>query len=179
MHTRTRDLTLTALATALLCLAGPLTLPVGPVPASLFSAAVMLAGGLLGSRRAAAACGVYLLLGLLGLPVFSGFAGGVGHLAGPTGGFLMGYLPLAVIAGAVCRRTERFPVRLVVLAAGSVLLYALGTAWFCLQTGAAFSAALAVCVLPFLPMDAVKVLLVLAILPGLRRRLHAAGLGGC
>lgn len=169
MKQRTTRLTLMALMSALMCIAGPLTLPIGPVPVSLLSAALMLAAMLLGGRMAAAACGVYLLLGLIGLPVFSGFTGGVGQLIGPTGGFLAGYLPMTGLAGAMCSRTDRRLLQGLALAAGTALLYALGTAWFCLQSGADVAAALAVCVLPFLPFDALKIALALAIGPRLRK----------
>lgn len=175
MPNRTRKLTLMALMTALLCIAGPLTLPIGPVPVSLLSGVLMLTAMLLGGRMAAGSCGAYLLLGFVGLPVFSGFTGGAGRLLGPTGGFLVGYLPLAAIGGAACSRTERRILQGLALAAGTAVLYALGTAWYCLQSGVEVSSALAVCVLPFLPFDALKLALVLAIGPGLKRRLKSGG----
>lgn len=160
----------------MLCLASPLTLPVGPVPVSLFSGVLMLVGGLIGARRGFAACGVYLLLGMLGLSVFSGFAGDLGHLVGPTGGFLLGCLPLVAIAGAAFCRTKRFALQVSALSAGTLLLYAVGTAWYTLQTGASVEVAVTVCVLPFLLGDAVKVLLVPVVLLGIRRRLMVAGM---
>lgn len=80
----TKTLTLTAVLTALLCLAGPVTLPVGPIPLSLTTAVLMLMALLLG-ERALLCCGLYLLLGLLGLPVFSGFTGGLAALSGLPG----------------------------------------------------------------------------------------------
>lgn len=171
MARRTERLTLMAVMTAMMCIAGPLTLPVGPVPVSLLSAVLMLAGMLLGGRMAAGSCGVYLLLGLLGLPVFSGFTGGAGQLLGPTGGFLAGYLPMTALVGAISARTECRSVRALALAAGMLVLYATGTVWYCWQFGASIQAAMAVCVLPFLPFDVIKLAAVLAIAPGLRRRL--------
>ena len=171
MTHRSTRLPLLAVMTALMCIAGPLTLPIGPVPVSLLSAVVMLAAMLLGGRMAAASCGAYLLLGMVGLPVFGGFTGGVGHFAGPTGGFLAGYLPLALIAGAVCSRTDSRLLQGLSLAGGTAALYGLGTAWYCLQAGVSIPAALAVCVLPFLPFDAMKLALVLMVGPRLRRAL--------
>lgn len=167
MRKRTSRLTVMAVMTALLCIAGPLTLPVGPVPVSLFSAVLMLAAMLLGGRMAAGSCAAYLLLGLIGLPVFSGFTGGAGRLAGPTGGYLAGYLPMAAIAGALCRRTDKRLFQGLSLAAGTAVLYALGTAWYCLQAGVSVPAALTVCVLPFLPFDAAKIVFVLTLAPRL------------
>lgn len=171
----TRNLTLTAMLTALLCIAGPLTLPLGPVPLSLTTAVLMLSALLLGAARAAMCCGVYLLIGLIGLPVFSGFTGGMGALAGPTGGFLLGYLPLTVCCGLVFQR-ERRTWQLPGMLAVTALLYAIGTAWYAGQTGVSVEAAATVCVLPFLPGDAVKILAVLTGGNAIKSRLKKAGL---
>lgn len=171
---RTRTMTLVALLTALLCLAGPLTLPVGPVPASLLSAALLLTACLLG-EKATLCCLVYLLLGLTGLPVLSGFTGGVAHMVGPTGGFLLGYLPMTYVAGAICRRTNIRLLQACGLLLGTLILYAAGSAWYCLQSGVSLSGALAVCVWPFLPIDLGKIGVVAAFGPGLKARLRKAG----
>lgn len=171
-----RQMTLTALMTALMCILGPITLPVGPVPLSLTTAALALAALLLGAGGAALCCGLYLLMGLIGLPVFSGFTGGIGVLAGPTGGFLLAYLPVTALWGALLGKTQRFPGQAAVLLMGTALLYAGGCAWYAVQTGASAMAALTVCVLPFLPGDAVKIAAVLSGGRMLKRRLRAAGL---
>ena len=120
--------------------------------------AVYLAGTVLGSRRGAAAVGVYLLIGMIGVPVFSGFSGGFQKIAGVTGGYLIGYLPCAWIAGM--GRGAKNGKLFLCLAAGTLALYALGTAWFMFQTGNGLSAALGLCVLPFLPGDAIKMIAV-------------------
>ena len=171
-----RKLTVVAMLTALICIVGPLTLPVGPVPVSLTSAVLLLTACLLGGRRAALCAGVYLLIGLTGLPVLAGFTGGAARLLGPTGGFLLGYLPMTALCGFVCARRENRLVQLGVLLAGTMLLYFTGTAWYCWQSGAEVSAALAVCVLPFLPGDAVKIAAVLTGGNAVKRRLRRAGL---
>ena len=171
----TRRMTLTAMLTAMLCLLGPLTLPLGPVPLSLTTALLMLMGLLLGGGKATLCCAVYLLMGLVGLPVFSGFSGGAGALLGPTGGFLLGYLPMTALCGFVCARQVHRLVQLGALLAGTALLYLTGTAWYCWQSGAESSAALAVCVLPFLPGDAVKIIAVLTGGNAVKTRLKKAG----
>lgn len=172
----TRQMTLTAMLTALLCLLGPLTLPLGPVPLSLTTTLLLLMGLLLGGGKATLCCGVYLLMGLVGLPVFSGFSGGAGALLGPTGGFLLGYLPMTALCGFVCARWENRLVQLGALLAGTALLYLIGTAWYCWQSGTEASAALAVCVLPFLPGDAMKITAVLTGGNAVKSRLQKAGL---
>ena len=157
---KVRNMTLTAVMAALICIAGPLTIAAGPVPLSLATFAVYLAGAILGKKWGTAAVGLYLVLGIIGVPVFSGFSGGFQKLAGVTGGYLIGYLPCAFLAGLGAERAEQegrkwlLPVMMVI---GTAVLYAIGTAWFMIQTGNALGAALGLCVLPFLPGDAVKI----------------------
>lgn len=171
----TRQMTLTAMLTALLCILGPLTLPVGPIPLTLTTAALMLIALLLGPGRACLCCGVYLLIGALGLPVFSGFTGGAGALAGPTGGFLLGYLPMTALCGLAARAKGRRR-QLAAFAAGLLLLYLTGTAWYCRQAGVSMAAALGACVLPFLPGDGLKLIAVLTGGNAVRARVKRAGL---
>ena len=87
---RVREMCHTALMTALMCIAAPLTVPIGPVPVSMATLAVYLAGALLGARRGMATVGLYILIGAVGLPVFSGFRSGLHQLAGVTGGTWLG-----------------------------------------------------------------------------------------
>lgn len=155
-----KDMTLTAVIAALLCIAGPLSIAAGPVPLSLATFAVYLAGAILGKKWGTAAAGLYLLIGIIGVPVFSGFTGGFQKLAGVTGGYLVGYLPCAFLTGLGAERAKKegrkwvLPAMMVL---GTVILYGIGTAWFMIQTGNALGAALGLCVLPFLPGDAVKI----------------------
>lgn len=160
---KTRDMTLTAVMAALICIAGPLVVPVGPVPLSLATFAVYLAGAVLGKKRGTIAVGLYLLIGIIGVPVFSGFSGGFQKLAGVTGGYLAGYLPCAFLSGLGAERAEKSGRKWLLpalAAAGTAALYALGTAWFMIQTGNTACAALGLCVVPFLPGDAVKIIAV-------------------
>lgn len=165
-------ITSTALMAALLCAVAPVSLPIGPVPVSMATQAIYLAAYILGPRLAAASCLIYLLMGFAGLPVFSGFSGGPGQLLGPTGGYLAGYLPLALISGWFVRR---FPGSRLLAGTGMVLgtaaLYALGTAWLAFQLSLPLPAALATGVLPFLPGDAAKIFIVLTVGPSIAARL--------
>ncbi len=174
---KTNDLTLTAAMAALICVAGPLTIAIGPVPLSLASFAVYLAGAILGWKRGSLAVAVYLLIGLVGVPVFSGFSGGVQKLLGVTGGYLIGYVACALITGLFAgepraekpRPAWRLPVG---MALGTAALYAVGTAWFMRQTGNPLSAAMGMCVLPFLPGDAVKIVAASVITGPVRRAIY-------
>ena len=161
---------------AVLCVLAPLSIPIGPVPVTLATLVVYLMGSLLGWKWGTAACLAYLLAGLVGLPVFSGYGGGAGVLLGPTGGYLIGYLPMTFLTGWVADHTDRRWALLLAMIGGTALCYALGTAWYCTQSGSPLGAALGVCVVPFLPFDLLKMLAVLAIGPVIRRRLQQARL---
>ena len=176
MSERTKKLTTIAVLAALICVAGPLSVPVGPIPISLATFAVYLAGAVLGWKRGTAAVAIYLLIGLVGVPVFSGFSGGLQKLAGVTGGYLVGYLPCALITGLGAgdlrrpapERRWQLPLCMVL---GTAALYAIGTAWFMLQTKNGLAASMGMCVLPFLPGDAVKIVAATLISAPVRRAL--------
>ena len=158
---KTKDMTITAVMAALLCVAGPLSISIGPIPLSLASFAVYLAGAVLGAKKGTLAVAIYLLLGLVGVPVFSGFQGGFQKLIGVTGGYLVGYLPCALITGlGVCENHEKQPPKWllpVCMVIGTAVLYFIGTAWFMIQTKNTLAAAMGMCVVPFLLGDAVKI----------------------
>ena len=99
--TNTYAMAVTALMTAVTCILAPLSIPIGPVPISLTNFAIYLSLYLLDWKKGTISYILYLLLGLVGLPVFSGFTGGIGKLAGPTGGYIIGFIPMAIIAGIV------------------------------------------------------------------------------
>ena len=154
-------LAMTAVMAAVIAAVAPFAIPVGPIPITLCTLAIYLSAYVLGWKRAAVATLVYILLGAVGLPVFNSFSGGLGVVAGPTGGYIIGYLPLAALSG---------------LAVATGVLYAFGTAWYCLQSGSALGPALALCVVPFLPGDLAKMLVVVSLGPVLRGRLLRTGI---
>lgn len=158
MSMKTRDLTIIAVMAALICVAGPLSISIGPIPLSLASFAVYMAGAVLGAKKGTLAVVIYLLLGLVGLPVFSGFSGGFQKLIGVTGGYLVGYLPCACITGLAVKPDSGPQWRLpAFIALGTAVLYLIGTAWFMIQTRNTLAASMGMCVIPFLPGDAVKI----------------------
>ena len=126
---------------------------------------------LLGWKKGALSLLVYLLLGLAGLPVFSGFAGGISKLAGPTGGYIIGFIPMAIVAGIIIDKSHQRWIQIVAMIIGTAICYAFGTVWFCFQSGYTVAAALAVCVIPFIPADLIKIVIVTIIGPMIRKRL--------
>ena len=164
----------TALMTAVTCILAPLSVPIGPVPISFTNLAIYISLYLLDWKRGTVSYFLYLLIGFAGLPVFSGFTGGVAKLAGPTGGYIVGFIPMAIIAGIVIDHFNQRWLQLLGMIVGTAICYALGTAWFCMQAGYTVSAALAVCVFPFIPTDLVKMLIAMTIGPAIRQRMGSA-----
>ncbi len=171
MDNRVRQLTTTALMAAVMCVLGPLSIPIGPVPVSLTNFAVYITMYVLDLKRGVVAYLVYMLAGLVGLPVFSGFTGGPGKLFGPTGGYIIGFLPMAAVIGLVFKkyRTSRI-IAVLVMEAATWIPYLLGTAWLSVQAGMTFKAAFAAGVLPFILLDMIKIVISAFIGPVLRNR---------
>ncbi len=152
-----------SLMCALMAVGAYLSLPIGPVPIVLQNMFVLLAGLLLGSRWALASVSLYLLLGILGLPVFSAGGGGLGHLLGPTGGYLVGYLPAAAVIGMISRlgwhraRSASLVLDGAAAVAGSLIVYACGVLWLQRVTGLTLHQAIVAGVVPFLVGDGLKI----------------------
>ena len=161
---RTVDLAYTALFTGLMMVCAWITVPL-TVPFTLQTFGVFAALGTLGGRRGTWAVAAYLLLGLAGLPVFSGFQGGPGVLLGTTGGYILGFLASALLYWAVTARLGQRPVVMAAaMVLGLVVCYAFGTAWFLVayaRTAGSIGlwAALGMCVFPFVVPDLAKIAL--------------------
>ncbi|MGN0468761.1 MAG: biotin transporter BioY [Acutalibacteraceae bacterium] len=168
-----KSICVTAVFAAIICIMAPFSIPLQTlVPISLATLAIYLTAGLLDWKNSVSAVVVYILLGAVGLPVFSSFTGGLQKLVGVTGGYIIGYIPLALIVSLMCGKIKGkwvYPVSMII---GTVVLYAIGTAWFMFQTKTAFAAAMASCVIPFLPGDAVKIAAASAVSIPLRTRLE-------
>ena len=145
-----------SLLAALIAAGAFISVPIGPVPIVLQNMFVLLAGLLLGSRWGLAAVGIYLLAGACGLPVFAGGTGGIGRFAGPTGGYLIGYLPAVFVVGLLSayRKTALDIIGMIL---GTFIIYSFGIFWLQWITGMALSNALAVGMYPFLIGDALKI----------------------
>ena len=172
---RLRQLTMTSAAAAVMGVLAPWGAAIGPIPVTLCTLLIYLMAYVLRPKGCVAAVTVYILMGLAGLPVFSGFAGGAAVLAGPTGGFVLGYPVMALICAVSAGRPGR---GLAGMCLSTAVLYAMGTAWYCLQTGVGLWGGIAVCVLPCLPGDGIKIAAAVAVGPALRDRLSRAGLAG-
>ena len=180
-----KELAVIAIFAAMTAVLAQIAIPVpfSPAPISFGLVAVYITGILLRPRQAVFAQVCYLALGAAGLPVFGGFKGGLGALFGATGGYLLVYPIMALIVsvavnGAKNRSAEDTSKKAALLlkaaaamAVAHILLYLGGTAWLSATTGNSFAASLSLAVIPFIPLDIVKILFcVFAIVP-LRARL--------
>lgn len=161
----TTGLVLMALFAAITCVLAPISIPIGPVPISITMLVLFISVYVLGWKRATITYIVYLLIGMVGLPVFSGWEGGLGKLAGPTGGYLIGFIPMVIVCGLAVEkgytmsRGAGIAVSVAGMVVGTAIAYAFGTVWFCVSTGTGVMAALSLCVFPFLIGDAAKIII--------------------
>ncbi|MDL2302158.1 biotin transporter BioY [Lachnospiraceae bacterium OttesenSCG-928-D06] len=171
----TRQMALIGLFSAIICIFGPLSfpLPISPVPITLGTFAIYFTIYVLGQKQSTISVLIYLLIGLVGLPVFSSFGSGPAKLLGPTGGYLIGYLFMTVISGMIIDKWgQNVAISFLGLLLGTIVLYLFGTIWLSFQSGLSFTAALAAGVIPYIPGDLVKIFLALFSGYKIRKRLE-------
>lgn len=155
---------------AVISILGPLSIPIGVIPISLTTFAIFIAVYTLGMKKATISVLIYILLGLVGLPVFSGFSSGPAKLLGPTGGYIIGYVFMALATGFfIDRYLDKWYMCFIGMIIGTVLCYSIGTSWLAFQANMTASAALTAGVIPFIPGDLLKIILALLIGPQIRR----------
>ena len=163
-----KDMAATALLTAMISVIAPFSIMIGPVPLTFATLMVYLAAGTLGWKYGTVSVVLYILLGAVGLPVFSNFEGGFHKIAGVTGGYILGYIPCALATGLVAKASSKKNLAYICgMVIGTLLLYACGTVWFMLQTGNSLPASIALCITPFLVGDAMKIMFACVIAPRL------------
>ncbi len=153
-----KNIAFTAILAAVLCVIAPFSLPIGTIPISLATFAIYITACSADLKYSFGSVIIYILLGAAGLPVFSSFTGGFQSIAGLTGGYIIGYIPCVFIISSLVKKYENkkivYPLSMVL---GTAACYAVGTAWYILETAASISSAILVCVVPFLLGDAVKI----------------------
>ena len=174
---RTKSVILCAMFVALIAICSWISIP-SAVPFTLQTFAVFLTAGLLGTKKSLAAIICYILIGSIGVPVFAGFQGGFGIVAGPLGGYIIGFVFTALITGLVI---DRFGSGTIPAVSGMVLgliaCYAFGTVWFTyIYTGsltrAGLAASLSMCVIPFIIPDIIKITLAVILTQRLKKHIN-------
>lgn len=176
MKNNVQNLTLTALMAAILCVTGPIVIPIGMVPMSFANMVIYLTIILLDKKQAVISTAIYLLIGFVGIPVFAGFSAGAGKLFGPTGGYLIGYLILSFLGGSILERGKQQGKRKIsnqlwALSMGNFGLYFIGTLWLMYQSKLNLIAALSVGVFPFIVFDVIKMFLAISIGNSIKKRI--------
>lgn len=156
MKSKSHNITVTALFSAVICILSVVTLPIGPVPLSLSLFAVILSSTVLSVRQSLLSVILYILVGALGIPVFSGFKGGFYVLFGATGGFIFSYIPVAFINSFISSKTNKKMPKFIGGILSLIPLYAWGTLQYSVVCSQDFKASFAICVLPFVAFDVIK-----------------------
>lgn len=173
-----KDLTIIAVFSATIAICAWITIPFQLIPFTLQTFAVFLILSVLGGKKGLISIAVYILLGMVGVPVFSGFKGGLAALMGPTGGYIWGFLLQAlvfILFEKYAKKIKFYQVYALIL--GALLCYAAGTVWFVFVYSANVKAislfsAYMICVNPYLIIDAIKLVLALLISKRLKKALH-------
>ena len=175
---KTRDFALAAMFAAVMAVCSWISIPAA-VPFTMQTFGVFLSVGLLGGKRGSLAITVFLLLGAIGLPVFSGFSGGLGYMLGATGGYIIGFLFSALVMWLIEAKFGRdIRVLTVSMVIGLLVCYAFGTAWFMIvytknTEAIGLATALSWCVIPYIIPDVIKIALAVMLTRKLRPVLNS------
>ena len=160
---KAKNMALCGLFTAILALCAWLSVPMGDMVITLQTFGIFLTLGLLGGKRGSITICVYLLLGAVGAPVFSGFRGGLGALLGTTGGYIFGFMLTALIYWIITSVKDAPLTRLLAMILGMLLCYSCGSWWYMTRylSGGQLTLGLVLmkCVIPYLIPDAIKLIL--------------------
>ena len=170
---KTKNMVMCGLFAAILCCCAAITivLPFTAIPITFQVLAVSVAGAVMGKKYGALSVIIYTLIGFCGLPVFSGMKGGVTALAGPTGGFIIGFIPEAFVTGLIValivKKEDKILVKNIkiffAMIVGLVVLYAFGTVQFMFMAKISVLKALTLAVIPFVPLDVAKIVVAVVV----------------
>ena len=177
----TKTMIICAIFAAVLCVFSVMTIPISPVPISMGIFGIMLTASILGAKKGSIAVIIYILLGAIGLPVFSGFKGGIQVLAGPTGGYIWSYIFMAIIIGLLTAKLATKPILAMVQIFGACVLgtavcYFFGTVQFMLVQNMGLIKSLSLCVFPFVAFDLLKAVVCAYLAYTIRKALLKANL---
>ncbi len=171
-RTKTYNIILCGLMAAIMCVLAPIAIPM-TIPITLGTFVIFIMTYILNYKYAFISCVIYILLGCVGLPVFSGFQGGLGRVIGPTGGYILGYLFIALVCGYINSRYQgnKF-IQICGMLVSLIICYAFGTLWFAYQQNMSIEKSLIICVYPFIIGDICKIICAVIVGSLLRKRIN-------
>lgn len=159
MNKQIKNIAFVAIMAAIMCVLAPISFPIGVIPISLGTFAVCLIGAMLPWHQAIITIIVYIIMGMIGLPVFSSYQGGMGIILGPTGGYIVGYIFSAGCMSLMIHKYKNkifiYPIAMII---GVLICYLFGSIWFMIQLKNSFIQTLSICVIPFLLPDLLKII---------------------
>ena len=164
MNKTIQKISFISILAAMICVLSPWSIPIGSIPITLATFALYLIGGVTKKFDGLITILIYICIGIIGIPVFSSFRGGVGVILGVTGGYIVGYLPAVLIISFLTSINKKqffwYPMSMVL---GTIICYLVGTIWYMFQTENSFWYALSICVVPFLVFDIIKIIIAIII----------------
>lgn len=158
-----RKITLVGLMAAIMCVLGPISIPVGPISISFLTLAIFLSLYITGTKFTLYSYFIYCIIGAVGMPVFSNYSGGLSKIMGITGGFIFGFYLVILISGLFVEKFENKLIHFLGMVVGTIISYVIGVIWFVILTKSELTTALTICVLPFIPGDIIKILMAIFI----------------
>lgn len=158
----------TAISAGLLCVISPFALPLGVVPVTLCTLLIYIFAYINEPKISILSVIVYIILGALGLPVFSSFSAGIGHIISPVGGFIVGYIPMVMILAFGFKRSQSGFKRILIMISATLVLYLIGVLWYIFSIKTDEYTAISISILPFLPGDILKIITAYYISPKIK-----------
>lgn len=160
MNKKIKDIAIISVAAAMICVVSPVSIPIGDIPISLATFIIYLIAAIIGPKKGTISAFVYILVGIIGVPVFSNYRAGISVIVGVTGGYIVGYIPLALLTGIFIYKCKgkiwMYPIGMIL---GTIVCYFIGTIWYMFNTHNNLMGSLLVCVVPFLLFDLIKIVL--------------------
>lgn len=172
MKLTTNELVICSIVASLTAILTQISIPIPPIPITMQIFAISLCGIVLGKRLGFISISIYVLLGAIGMPVFSHFNGGIGYILGPTGGFILSFPIMVYIVGYFSDKYKSTIGVYIGMIIGLLVSYTIGTIYFCIITNTSFIKGITLCVLPFIIADIFKITLASVVRNKISKRIN-------
>lgn len=160
INNKIKYITTISIFASIICIISPISINIGIIPLSFSLFSIYIIGALSKKWMSLIATMVYIFIGIIGLPVFSNFNGGIGIILGPTGGYIISYIPCVIIVSLITNINKNkiilYPIGMII---GTIIVYLFGSLWFMFQTDNNFYQSLIITVVPFIIFDLIKIIL--------------------